>query len=48
MQVYQLQYFFSCLLEKGAWRKIKSKGGPFPIRGHRAVRVKMISFLSLK
>jgi hypothetical protein len=27
------------LLEKGAWFKIKSKGGPFPIRGHRAVRV---------
>lgn len=24
--------------EKGAWFKIKSKGGPFPIRGHRAVR----------
>lgn len=27
------------LLEKGVWCKIKTKGGPFPIRGHRAVRV---------
>ena len=34
LNVYNFHY-----LEKDSWSKIKSKGGPFPIRGHRAVRV---------
>ena len=38
------KYMHCSLLECGVWSKIKSKGAPFPIRGHRAVRVSLVYF----
>ena len=41
-----LNISIASLLESGVWSKIKSKGAPFPIRGHRSVRVSLVYSIS--
>lgn len=38
----ELMFLRCFLIDKSSWCKIKSRGGPFPIRGHRAVRVRVV------